>query len=106
MKRLVISILALGCATATGAAAQDVSFKDKHVTMIIGYAAGGGTDASGRLIAQFIGKYLPGQPNIVVRNQPGADGMTALNYMVQQTKPDGMTITMGSSTQVDAAAPC
>ncbi len=101
MKRLVISLLALSCATATGALAQDVSFKDKSITMIIGYAPGGGTDASGRLIAQFIGKYLPGQPHVVVRNQPGADGMTSLNYMVQQTKPDGLTITMGSSTQVD-----
>jgi tripartite-type tricarboxylate transporter receptor subunit TctC len=84
-----------------GALAQNVSFKNKTITMIIGYAPGGGTDASGRLIAQFIGKHVPGQPNIVVRNQPGADGMTALNYMVQQTKPDGLTITMGSSTQVD-----
>lgn len=88
-------------AVASTALAQDTSFKGKTVTMIIGYAAGGGTDASGRLIAQFIGKHLPGQANIVVRNQPGADGMTALNYMVQQTKPDGLTITMGSSTQVD-----
>jgi tripartite-type tricarboxylate transporter receptor subunit TctC len=101
MKRFIPCLLTLSCATATGALAQDVSFKDKQITMIIGYAAGGGTDASGRLIAQFIGKHLPGHPNIVVRNQPGADGMTALNYMVQQTKPDGLTITMGSSTQVD-----
>ena len=105
MKRCLIALLALTGATtaiATGAGAQDtVSFKDKHITMIIGFAAGGGTDASGRLIAQFIGKHLPGEPTVVVRNQPGADGMTSLNYMVQQTKPDGMTITMGSSTQVD-----
>jgi tripartite-type tricarboxylate transporter receptor subunit TctC len=101
MKRIIMSLLVLACATAPGALAQGVSFKDKPVTMIIGYAPGGGTDASGRLIAQFIGKHLPGQPTIVVRNQPGADGMTALNYLVQQTKPDGMTITMGSSTQVD-----
>lgn len=102
MKRYIIPLLALAGAATTGATAQEaVSFKDKHITMIIGYAAGGGTDASGRLIAQFIGKHLPGQPTVVVRNQPGADGMTSLNYMVQQTKPDGLTITMGSSTQVD-----
>ena len=101
MKCLAISLLALACTTTSAAVAQGVSFKDKPVTMLIGYAPGGGTDASGRLIAQFIGKHLPGQPTIVVRNQPGADGMTVLNYMVQQTKPDGLTITMGSSTQVD-----
>jgi tripartite-type tricarboxylate transporter receptor subunit TctC len=102
MKRSIIAVMALTCTTATAALAQNaVSFKDKQITMIIGYAPGGGTDASGRLIAQFLGKHLPGQPSIIVRNQPGADGMTSLNYMVQQTKPDGLTITMGSSTQVD-----
>ncbi len=101
MKRFIISLMALSCTAATGAPAQNVSFKDKQITMIIGYAPGGGTDASGRLIARFLGKHLPGQPAIIVRNRPGADGMTALNYMVQQTKPDGMTITMGSSTQVN-----
>lgn len=102
MKPAATALLAImSCAATTHATAQDVSFKDKTVTMIIGYAPGGGTDASGRLIAQFIGKYMPGQPHVVVRNQPGADGMTALNYLVQQTKPDGLTITMGSSTQVD-----
>jgi hypothetical protein len=37
----------------------------------------------------------------VVQNVPGADGMTALNYFVQQAKPDGLTITMGASTQID-----
>src|SRR5260370_19890806 len=88
--------------TPTGAFAQaPVSFKDKTVTMIIGYAPGGGTDASGRTIAPFIGKHLPGNPTIVVQNVPGADGMTALNYFVQQAKPDGLTITMGASTQID-----
>ena len=55
------------------ALAEDVSFKDKRIEMIIGYAAGGGTDAAGRLIAQFLGKYLPGSPTIVARNMPGAD---------------------------------
>jgi tripartite-type tricarboxylate transporter receptor subunit TctC len=80
---------------------EPVSFKDKTITMIIGYAPGGGTDASGRVIAPFLSKHLPGQPTVVVRNMPGADGMTSLNYLVQQTKPDGLTVTMGSSTQVD-----
>jgi len=69
--------------------------------MVIGYAAGGGTDAAGRLIAANLGKHLPGNPTIVVQNVPGADGMVALNYIVQQTKPDGFTITMGSGTQID-----
>lgn len=78
-----------------------VDFKGKTVTMIIGFAAGGGTDASGRMIAPFLVKYLPGQPNVVVQNIPGADGLTALNYFVQQVKPDGLTITMASGSGAD-----
>jgi hypothetical protein len=69
--------------------------------MIIGFVAGGGTDATGRQIAQFLPNYLPGQPSITVRNQPGAGGITALNYMVQQTATDGLTIAFGSNGQVD-----
>lgn len=84
------------------AAAQDaVSFHDKTITMIIGYAAGGGTDSGGRLAARFLSKHLAGNPKFVVRNMPGADGATALNFMMRQTKADGLTVTTGSSTQID-----
>lgn len=93
--------LTLAVGLAGGAAAQSVSFKDKTVTMIIGYPPGGGTDASGRLIAQFLTKHMPGSPALVVRNMPGAEGITSLNYFVEQVKPDGLTITMGSSVQID-----
>lgn len=80
---------------------EPVSFKGKTVNMIVGFPPGGGTDASGRLIANYLGKYLPGNPTVVTRNMPGVDGITALNYLVQQTRPDGLTVTMGASTQAD-----
>jgi putative tricarboxylic transport membrane protein len=101
MRRLAAACVAalLGC---SGAAAQEpVNFAGKTITMIIGYAPGGGTDTSGRLIAQFLAKYLPGSPNVIVENRPGADGVTAMNFFYQQVKPDGMTLTMASSTQGD-----
>ena len=79
----------------------EVTFHDKTITMLIGSETGGGTDASGRVVAPFLAKYLPGNPAIVVRNMPGADGMTALNFLMTQTKPDGLTVTTGSSTQMD-----
>jgi tripartite-type tricarboxylate transporter receptor subunit TctC len=80
---------------------QVPDFKDKQLTMIVGSAPGGGTDAAARLVALFLGKHLPGRPTFVVKNIPGADGVTALNFVVEQTKPDGMTVVVGSSTQVD-----
>lgn len=92
---------AFAASLAAPGAAEEVSFKDKRIDMIIGYAAGGGTDAAGRLIAQFLTKYLPGNPNVVPRNVPGADGVTALNFMMTQTKRDGLTVAMNSSTQSD-----
>lgn len=102
MVRLVVALLGLICAAVTSAFAQSpVSFKNQQVTMVIGFPAGGGTDLAGRLIAEFLGRYLPGDPSIIVRNQPGTNGMTALNYLVQQTKPNGLQISMGSSSEVD-----
>lgn len=83
------------------ASAQDLSFQGKTVTMIVGSAAGGGTDAYGRLVAAFLPTYLPGSPTIVVRNVPGADGITAMNFMVQQAAPDGHTITAVPNTVTD-----
>jgi hypothetical protein len=69
--------------------------------MIVGSEAGGGTDASGRLIAPYLRKHLPGEPNIVVHNMPGASGITSLNYFAQRTARDGLTVMMGSISTID-----
>lgn len=73
----------------------------KTITMIVGFPAGGSADLAGRFMAQYLTKYLPGNPTIVVRNMPGADGKVALNAFVRQAKPDGLTITTGSGSQLD-----
>jgi hypothetical protein len=101
MKTIGICLFAslLGCGAA--AAQESAPFQGKTVTMIVGFAAGGGTDAFGRLAATFLGTHLPGAPSVVVRNVPGAEGITAMNYLVQQVAPDGYTIAMGSSTTAD-----
>lgn len=82
-------------------AEEPVSFQGKSINLIVGSASGGGTDAYGRLVAGALGAHLPGTPNIVVRNVPGADGMTAMNYMVQQVAPDGFTIIANANTTAD-----
>ena len=78
-----------------------ISFQGKTVSLIVGYAPGGGTDVVGRLIGQYLAKYLPGTPSLVVVNMPGAEGVTAVNYLVKQAKADGIALTIGVSTQVD-----
>ena len=91
--------LFLGCTVAV--ADEPVSFKGKTVTMLVASAPGGGTDTSGRLIAPLLASLLPGKPNVIVRNIPGAEGVTAMNYFVKQVAPDGLTVSMGSTTQAD-----
>jgi tripartite-type tricarboxylate transporter receptor subunit TctC len=101
MTRIATLLLALSLGHSAACAEEPLSLQGKHVTMIIGSAPGGGTDLSGRLIANFIASRLPNNPNVIVRNIPGAQGVTAMNHFVKQVAPDGLTITMGSTTQAD-----
>src|SRR5262249_30056195 len=78
-----------------------VSFKDAKVTILIGSSPGGGTDAVGRLVGKFIGKYLPGEPQTIIQNMPGASGITAINHLVKRTEPNGLTVMMGSNSTMD-----
>ena len=101
MKRVLV-VLAATLTLCTAAFAQaPVSFEGKTITMLIGPPPGGGTDTAGRIIAAAIARHLPGSPQIVVQNMPGADGMVAMNYFVTHAKPDGMTMIMATGTQGD-----
>jgi putative tricarboxylic transport membrane protein len=95
------AVLLAASVVAAAAPAVAQEFKGKTVTVLVGSIAGGGTDAIGRLVAPFLTKYLPGNPGVVVQNMPGADGVVAANYFVQQTKADGLTILAGDSPQID-----
>jgi hypothetical protein len=97
----LIGVAALGSWHSSAAGQGLPSFKGKTITMLIGSEPGGGTDAAGRLIALHLRKYLPGEPNIVVQNMPGASGITVLNYFVRRTVPDGLTVVMGSISTID-----
>lgn len=82
-------------------AAQALSFEGKTVTIVVGTGTGGSTDASARLMGQFLAKHLPGMPNVVVQNRPGAYSLAAMTYFAQQVKPDGFTVAVGSIGQLD-----
>jgi tripartite-type tricarboxylate transporter receptor subunit TctC len=101
MTRFGFCLLACVLGSSAAVAQDTVSFQGKTVTMIIGFPPGGGTDAYGRVVATSFEKYLPGNPTVIVKNVPGADGVTSMNFMVQQVVPDGTTLTTTANTTAD-----
>ena len=70
--------------------AQD--YKDKTLTIVVGYSPGGSFDLYARVLARHIGRYLPGNPTRIVENMTGAGGIIAANHLYNRVKPDGFTI--------------
>ena len=66
-------------------------FKGKIVRIISGYPPGGGVDTEARLVGRYLPKYIPGHPNVIVENMPGAGGRIALNHVSKVAKRDGLT---------------
>src|SRR5712691_981708 len=84
-----------GLVIAVPAAAQDF-YKGKTINLIVGNAPGGGYDHYARLLARHMPRYIPGEPNVIVKNMPGAGGMVFSNYLYSQAPRDGLTIGMMS----------
>ena len=76
------------------AKAQEPFFKGKQIRIVVGLSTGGGYDRAARLLARYMGKYLPGNPDFVVQNMPGAASVVAANYVWGVAKPDGLTLVM------------
>ena len=74
------------------AEAQTPYYQGKTIRIVTGYPAGDVNDLWPRLIAQHMGKYIPGNPNFIVQNMPGASSMIAANYVYSDAKPDGLTL--------------
>ena len=85
-------VLALVFVSSVNALAQAPFYQDKTVRIVAGYGAGSVDDAWTRMIAQYLVKYIPGNPNIIVQNMPGAGAMIAANYVYKVAKPDGLTL--------------
>jgi tripartite-type tricarboxylate transporter receptor subunit TctC len=72
--------------------AQTPFYQGKTVRLVIGTSAGGGYDLWARHAARYLGKYIPGNPEIIPQNMPGAGGAVAANFLYGVAKPDGLTI--------------
>lgn len=66
-------------------------YQGKSVTIVINFAAGGPTDIEGRVIAKHLTKHIPGNPPVVIQAMGGGGGVTAVNFLGEVAKPDGLT---------------
>jgi tripartite-type tricarboxylate transporter receptor subunit TctC len=74
------------------ALAQANFYQGKTITMVVSSTTGGGYDLWARLASRYIGKYIPGNPSIIVQNMPGAGNIIGANYVYGIAKPDGLTL--------------
>ena len=88
---LIVAALA---ALANVARADSVAdfYKNRSVSMIIGYSVGGGYDAYARLLARYIGRHIPGEPSIVAQQMTGAGSLRAANYLFSVAPKDGSVL--------------
>jgi tripartite-type tricarboxylate transporter receptor subunit TctC len=64
-------------------------YQGKTVRIIVGFEAGGGYDTYARLIGRHLGKHIPGNPNVIVENQPGAGSLISANNLYKSAPKDG-----------------
>jgi tripartite-type tricarboxylate transporter receptor subunit TctC len=69
-------------------------YKGKTIRIMVGSTPGGFYDRWARLFARYMGKYIPGQPEIIAQNMPGAGSVIATNHVFTVAKPDGLTVVM------------
>jgi tripartite-type tricarboxylate transporter receptor subunit TctC len=91
MNRILLALLLIAIATSP-VTAQTPFYQGKTVQIRVGFGAGGAFDVWARLMAQYLGKYVPGNPTFVVQNMTGGGSMIAANYVYGVAKPDGLTL--------------
>src|SRR6516164_830300 len=84
--------IVLGAAAAASAQTPEQFYRGKSVDLVIGYPTGGSNDFYSRLLARHLGEHIPGHPNVVPRNTPGAGSFLALNQVFNVAQKDGTVI--------------
>ncbi len=91
MRKSLLALVLLAIAPATAQAQEDVAefYKGKTVRLLVGIGVGSGYDVNARVLARHMSKHIPGNPNIIVQNQPGAGSLTMTNQMYAAGPFDG-----------------
>src|SRR5215210_4341030 len=94
MKRALLGLAVVLGTTGTGSAQQDVAdfYRGKTVRLVVGVAVGSGYDITARALQRHLGTYIPGNPTVIVQNQPGAGSLTMTNQLYAAGPFDGTAI--------------
>ena len=90
--RVLCTWLTLAAFAASPAGAADDFYAGKTIDMLIGLSSGGGYDIYGRTLARYLGRHIPGNPQIVPQNMPGAGSLKLVNYLYNVAPKDGAAI--------------
>src|SRR4051812_17598210 len=95
--------VALFAGLASPANAQTVAdfYKDRPVTLITGYSSGGGFDLYTRVVANHLGRHIPGNPRIIVQNMPGAGSTRAAGHLYNVAPKDGTVIALARAPVIE-----
>src|SRR6266511_831430 len=97
MRRTVFAVVFILTQSTNSQAQTEPFYKGKTVTIVTGFSTGSIFDLVARATAQYWGKHIPGNPNVIVQNMPGAGSVVAANYVYSAVKPDGLTLGAVSS---------
>ena len=92
LPRAICWVLAMLTITVHAAGAQTGASKGKTIRIIVGASAGGGFDTYSRIIAEHLGRHIPGNPLVIVQNLAGAGSLSAANYISNVAPKDGTVI--------------
>jgi tripartite-type tricarboxylate transporter receptor subunit TctC len=98
--RIAIAVASLSIAVFFSNGQADEFYKDKTIHFVVGAPADGGYDTYTRAVARHLGKYIPGNPSMVVDNMDGAGSLIAANYVYNKAERDGLTIGVWISGQI------
>jgi tripartite-type tricarboxylate transporter receptor subunit TctC len=87
---MIVALVAM--AGSQPAAAQRDFFAGQTVSIVVGSAAGGSYDLYARMVARHIGRHIPGNPTVIVRNMPGANSAVTANHVYEAAPKDGTTL--------------
>lgn len=93
-RRIALALLAAAALAVPKAHADSVAefYKGRQMSVIVGYSTGGGYDVYGRLLARHLSRHIPGAPNVIVQNMPGAGSLRAVNFLYNAAPKDGTTV--------------